>query len=133
MHAARPDVSMELWINELLPDDVKHFAAIKGPTKAVTITIKHVGTNAVKRQRVDVKGDFGVTSISALLQTMIGTDVRYWTTSGPLNVGVVGDNHRAIVTTSWGSGTLDAGGASQVYTLEEGKWRYLYRCCKEPD
>jgi hypothetical protein len=128
---AKPAVVLELWVNELLPEDVRHFAAIKGSTKAVTVTIKRPGTTAVKRQRVDIKGDFTVGQISALLQSILGADESYWNARGPLGVSIVGDSRRTIVNTSWGNVPSGGDGASYVYTLEDGKWRYLYRCCRD--
>jgi hypothetical protein len=131
--AAKPAVVFGLWINQLLPDDISHFESIKGPTRDVTVTIRRAGASTVKRQRVNVKGDFSVNQVSALLQEILETDEHYWSTRDPLGIGVVGDASRTIVNTSWGSGSQEGGGSSYVYTLENGKWRSLYRCCRNAD
>jgi len=130
--AGAPRVSVEYWINELLPDDLRTFEAIQLPTKSITVGITRPGTTTVRRQRVDVKGDYEVVQVTELLQAILGEDDRYWNSRAPVVVGVIGDSRRTMVNTSWGNGAQE-GDTSHVYTLEEGKWRYLYQCCRKTD
>jgi hypothetical protein len=129
-HMAAPPVFLGLWINEILPEDLRHFESIKLPTKAMTVTVTRAGGAAVKRQRVGVKGNFSVAQVSDLLQAVVATDETYWNSRDPMVVDIIGDSRRTIVNTSW-SGHQEGDLASYVYTLEDGKWHNLYRCCKK--
>jgi hypothetical protein len=118
-----------LWVDpsieEARPDDLNYLAAIKGRSRSFDVLLHQLGAIATRRQRVTVKGALTKAQVADLLQSVLGADKSYWG-QYPTAISVVGDEHRAKISTIYVCGDLCGSGMNYLYTYEGNVWRYLY-------
>lgn len=121
--------TVDLISGEANPEDAQHIQNIKGPTRTMSIVIRHSGTDIRRTQRVRVTGSLSREQVVSLAQAVLGTDDIYWAAiKYPFDVSITGDEYRTRIDRSYDCGGLCGSGISYFYSYDQAGWRYLYSC-----